>query len=94
MGWTLSRELEFQQRMRALDALRSGRVLVFTNPNYPDRYGVALRLRDGGIKYRLFFTDYVRFLAYENVVSENDVWELMTYGWEPRIGKLSNYRRR
>jgi len=87
-------EWEFRKRGLVLDYLRQGRVIVFRNDELPHREGVARKVRRG-IKYRLFEKEGdLRFLIYERVVSENDIWELMEHGWKPSLGTPRDYVRR
>jgi hypothetical protein len=87
-------EWEFRKRGQVLDYLRQGRIIVFRNDEFPHREGVARKVRKG-IKYRLFEKEGgLRFLIYERVVTENDIWELMDYGWRPHLGTKRDYVRR
>jgi len=86
-------EWEFRKRGQVLDYLRQGRIIVFRNDEFPHREGVARKVRKG-IKYRLFEKEGgLRFLIYERVVTENDILELMDYGWRPHLGTKSDYVR-
>jgi len=87
-------EWEFRKRAQVLDYLRQGRIIVFRSAAFPDREGVARRVR-GGIRYRLFEKEGdLRFLIYERLVTENDIWELMDCGWRPSLGTPRDYVRR
>jgi len=87
-------EWEFRKRGQVLDYLRQGRVIVFRNDEFPHREGVARRVRNG-IRYRLFEKEGdLRFLIYERIVTENDIWELMDCGWQPSLGTQRDYVRR
>jgi len=87
-------EWEFRKRAQVLDYLRQGRIIVFRSDAFPNREGVARRVR-GGIRYRLFEKEGdLRFLIYERLVTENDIWELMDYGWKPSLGRRRDYVRR
>jgi hypothetical protein len=87
-------EWEFRKRAQVLDYLRQGRIIVFRSDAFPNREGVARKVRKG-IKYRLFEKEGdQRFLIYERIVTENDIWELMDCEWKPFLGKLRDYVRR
>jgi hypothetical protein len=87
-------EWEFRKRAQVLDYLRQGRIIVFRSDAFPNREGVARKVRKG-IKYRLFEKEGgLRFLIYERIVTENDIWELMDCEWKPSLGTLRDYVRR
>jgi hypothetical protein len=87
-------EWEYRKRGQVLEYLREGRIIVFRSDAFPNREGVARRVRKG-IKYRLFEKEGdQRFLIYERIVTENDIWELMDCEWKPSLGTLRDYVRR
>ena len=93
--WDVIREKRFKRMQMALEVLRDGKILILRHRELKDREAVARRrLRDGKIRYRLFYVTPIRMLAHEAVVDEAEVAEMiMEYGWEPSVGRMSDYRK-
>jgi len=91
--WDIIKERRFQRMQRALEILRSGKILVLRHRDFPDREAV-LWSRNGKIRYRLFYVKPIRMLVHTSVVDDAEVAEMITeYGWEPSVGRMSDYRK-
>jgi len=88
-------EWQYQRLTRALELLKEGRVIVFRSVRIPDRKGVA-KMVGGKIRYRLFerMENGLWILIFENVITEDDIAELIEAGWSSELGRPKDFFKR